>query len=111
MTELIIKTAWMYGLAIVVALGIAALIKAIVVVLSALEPKPAAAAKPAAATAGAAATDVEADHIAAIAAAVYSLIGAHRIVHIERERRHGEWAVEGRIAHHASHTVAHHPKH
>ncbi len=111
MSELIIKTAWMYGLAIIVALGIAAVIKVIVMVLSAFEPKPATAAKPAAAAPEAPALDVEADHVAAIAAAVYALIGAHRIVHIEKERRHGEWAVEGRIAHHTSHTVSHHPRH
>lgn len=107
MTELIVKTAWMYGLAIVVAMGIAVVIKLIVVMLNAFERKPAAAPLPVAAPA----FDAEADHIAAIAAAVYAMIGAHRILHIERQRRHGEWAVEGRIAHHASHTVSHHPKH
>ena len=109
MTELIVKTAWMYGLAIVVAMGIAVVIKLIVVMLNAFERKPAAA--PAPLPVAAPAFDAEADHITAIAAAVYAMIGAHRILHIERQRRHGEWAVEGRIAHHASHTVSHHPKH
>ena len=60
-------------------------------------------------TAPAPAFDLLADHVAAISAAVYSVIGAHRIVRIE-EQRHGEWVVEGRLAHHTSHAVSHHSK-
>jgi hypothetical protein len=41
--------------------------------------------------------------------AVYSAIGAHRIIHLEENRR-AEWVVEGRLAHHTSHAPSHHPK-
>jgi hypothetical protein len=109
MSDVIVKALWVYGLAIVVSLAVAVVIKVIVIVLNALERKPVEAPKPAPAPAPAPAFDLLADHIAAISAAVYSVIGAHRIVHIE-EHRHAEWAVEGRMAHHASHAVAHHPK-
>ncbi len=49
------------------------------------------------------------EHVAAIAAAVYSVLGPHRIVHIE-ERRHGGWATAGRQSHHESHAMPHHTK-
>jgi len=94
-----------YGLAIVVSMIIAAVIKVIVVALGALERKPAAAAPSAAPVA---AFDVAADHVAAIAAAVYATMGAIRIVHIEPTHVGGEWSVEGRLALHGSH-ITHHP--
>jgi hypothetical protein len=108
MSDVIIKTLWIYGLAIVISLTVAVVIKLIVVTLSAFERKPEPALKPAL-TSAAPAFDLLGDHVAAISAAVYSVIGAHRIVHIE-EHRHPEWVVEGRLAHHASHAVQHHPK-
>jgi hypothetical protein len=108
MSDVIMKALWIYGLAIVVSMAVAVVIKVIVVVLNAFERKPEAA--PKAAPAPAPAFDLMADHIAAISAAVYAVIGAHRIIHIE-EQRHAEWVVEGRLAHHASHAVSHHPKH
>jgi hypothetical protein len=108
MSDVIIKTLWIYGLAIVVSMAVAVVIKVIVVVLNAFERKLEAAAKPAPAPA-APAFDLLSDHVAAISAAVYSVIGAHRIVHIEEHRDPG-WVVEGRLAHHTSHAVSHHPK-
>lgn len=111
MADVWMKAFWIYGLAIVISLGVAVVIKLIVLVLHAVERKPAAAVQPAAAPATAPAFDVMADHVAAIAAAVYQMIGAHRIIHIEDVRRRGEWVVEGRMAHHASHAIPHHPKH
>lgn len=107
MSDVIVKALWIYGLAIVVSMAVAVVIKVIVVVLNALERKPEPAAKPA--PAAAPTFDLLADHVAAISAAVYSVIGAHRIVHIE-EHRHAGWVVEGRLAHHASHAISHHPK-
>jgi hypothetical protein len=109
MHDVIVKALWIYGLAIVVSMAVAVIIKLIVVILNAVERKPEAAPKPVAAAAEPA-FDVLADHVAAISAAVYSIIGAHRIIHIEDQRR-AEWVVEGRMAHHASHAVSHHPKH
>ena len=107
--DVIVKTLWMAGLAVVVSMSIAVVIKLIVVVQDAFHPKPETAPKPAATAAPAPAFDLLADHVAAISAAVYSVIGAHRIVRIE-EQRHGEWVVEGRLAHHTSHAVSHHSK-
>lgn len=106
MSEVIMKTLWMYGLAIVISLAVAVVIKLIVVVLGALERKPEAAPKPAPA---APAFSLLGDHVAAISAAVYSVLGAHRIIRIE-EQRHAGWVVEGRMAHHTSHAVQQHPK-
>ncbi|MBL8541160.1 MAG: hypothetical protein JNK68_12420 [Betaproteobacteria bacterium] len=107
MSDVIIKALWIYGLAVVVSLAVAVVIKLIVVILGALERKPEAAPKVVAAPAPA--FDLVADHVAAISAAVYAMLGAHRIVHIEEQRQAG-WVVEGRLAHHASHAVQHHPK-
>lgn len=56
--------------------------------------------------------DMEADdHVAVIAAAVYAMLGTHRIVRIEPTHRGTEWAAEGRLALHTSHAVSHHPRH
>ncbi len=107
MSDVVIKALWIYGITIVVSLAVAVVIKLIVVILNALERRPADAADPAPIVKPA--DDVSADHVAAIAAAVYSMVGAHRIVRIEG-LRHSEWAVEGRSAHHASHALGHHPR-
>ena len=108
MSEVIIKTLWIYGLAIIVSLAVAVVIKVIVVALNKLERKPAAPAQPAAVAPAPFA--VEADHIAVIAAAVHAMTGAHRIVHIETGPHQSGWAAGGRQAHHSSHTLPHHPK-
>jgi hypothetical protein len=106
----------MYGLAAVVSMAIAAVIKAIVVLLNLAERKrtvavasgPAAAAMPPVSSGPAVrGSEIEAGHIAAISAAVYAAIGAHRIVHIE-DARSGGWSSEGRLAHHRSHAMPTH---
>jgi hypothetical protein len=43
------------------------------------------------------------DDIAVIAAAVYAMVGAHRIVHLEAARQSGVWAIEGRWMQQTSH--------
>lgn len=103
MADLLTKTLLIYGLAIVVSMAIAAVIKLIVVGLNALEGKPKATAVPTAVTAGAGEVDVDADHIAAIAAAVYATLGSGRIVRIEPALHGAEWVAGGRLAHHGSH--------
>jgi len=108
MSEVIIKTLFIYGLAIIVSLAVAVVIKVIVVALNMLERKPAAPARPIAVPPAPFAA--EADHIAVIAAAVHAMTGAHRIVHIETSPHQSGWAAGGRQAHHASHTLPHHPK-
>jgi hypothetical protein len=108
MSEVIIKTLWIYGLAIIVSMSVAVIIKVIVVTLNLLERKPAAPVPPV--FVQPAPIAVEADHIAAIAAAVYAMADTHHIVHIEATHHHSGWAAGGRQAHHASHTPPHHPK-
>ena len=109
MSEVIIRTLWIYGLAIIVSLIVAVVIKVIVVALNMLERKPAVSAQPLAVPPAPFA--VEADHIAVIAAAVHAMSGTHRVVHIEAAPHHSGWAAEGRLVHHASHTLPHRPKH
>jgi Na+-transporting methylmalonyl-CoA/oxaloacetate decarboxylase gamma subunit len=110
MAEIWSKTLWIYGLAIVVSLLIAVVIKVIVVLLGRVERQPASAPAPTAVP-PAPAFDIAADHLVVIAAAAYAMIGSHRIVHIDETRRRTGWLAEGRQAHHASHGVEHHPKH
>ena len=43
------------------------------------------------------------DDIAVIAAAVYAMVGAHRIVHLEAAHQSGVWAIEGRWMQQTSH--------
>ena len=102
MNELIVNTLWIYGLAAVVSLVIAAIIKLIVVLMGRATPPavtaPAPVLRPVAAFA-----DADARRVAAISAAVYACIGEHRIVHIEDAAHGTGWAAEGRQAHHSGH--------
>jgi hypothetical protein len=116
MSAVVLKALWMYGLMAVVSMLIAAVIKLIVVLLNVLERKPAAVPAPAPVpmpapswVAAAKAQDIAAEHLAAIGAAVYAIVGAHRIVHIDAAREGGGWSAEGRLAHHASHAMPTHP--
>jgi hypothetical protein len=96
-----------YGLAIFVSLIVAVAIRGIVSTLSALKaPR----AKQAADETAQPSDAFPQGDIAAIAAAVYAMLGAHRILHIEDRGRGFTWTAEGRAAHHASHAVPHHPK-
>ena len=47
------------------------------------------------------------EHIAAISAAIATIIGAHRIVHIEPIHHGVGWQAEGRAALHGSHAFPH----
>jgi len=112
MAEIWSKTLWIYGLAIVVSLLIAVVIKLIVVVLGRSEQRSASASlPPAVAPAPVPASGIPPEHLVVIAAAASAMFGEQRIVHIEDTRRRPGWAADGRQAHHASHGVEHHPKH
>lgn len=50
------------------------------------------------------ARDETAAHVAAVAAAVYAVIGSHRLVHIGEASRGSVWATLGRSQHQTSHT-------
>ena len=53
------------------------------------------------------AVDETAAHVAAVAAAVYTVLGAHRLVHIGEAAPGAAWTATGRLAHHASHMPRH----
>ncbi|HSO41361.1 MAG TPA: hypothetical protein VLR47_00710, partial [Rhodospirillales bacterium] len=50
------------------------------------------------------ARDESAAHVAAVAAAVYAVIGAHRLVRIGEAERSPVWSTLGRTRHQTSHT-------
>jgi len=106
MTDLIIKSLGMYGLTIVISMLAALLIKLIVVVIAKSEDRRKKAETTAVKAAAPVLTgQVDPNHIAAISAAVYSVLGGHRIVHIEGERSLPGWAAEGKRAVQTSHDV------
>lgn len=97
-----------YLIVIVVSMLVAAVIRGIVIVLSrqaeleaaktSVKSKPVPAAPSPIVAAG-----VPQEHLAAIAAAVAAMMGAHRIVHIEAPNRGFGWTSEARATHHTSH--------
>ena len=104
MTPEILLSLKIYALAIAISMVVALLIRGIVVIVSATGRKPVEEEQPASPPAE------EEGHIAAISAAIFSMVGAHRIVHISAQHRGIAWTVEGRYAHHSSHAVPHKPR-
>nr|VFJ71133.1 MAG: hypothetical protein BECKFM1743A_GA0114220_105772 [Candidatus Kentron sp. FM]VFJ71788.1 MAG: hypothetical protein BECKFM1743C_GA0114222_106131 [Candidatus Kentron sp. FM]VFK19157.1 MAG: hypothetical protein BECKFM1743B_GA0114221_106001 [Candidatus Kentron sp. FM] len=102
--EAILLSMQVYGLAIVISLLVAVVVRGVVSTLSVLEKK---ADAPAPSAVSTMVDEDDEDHIVAISAAVWAMIGPHRIVHIESRGRGRIWTAEGRFAHHASHTVGH----
>jgi hypothetical protein len=100
-----------YVLMVVIAGLAAVLIRGIVVVLASIKAKQK---KPEAATAVAIsvapAIDETAAHVAAIAAAVYAILGAHRLVHIGEVPRGPAWTYTGRTMHQTSHAPRRTPR-
>lgn len=108
MGDLIGQFLGMYGLAIVISIVVAIVIKGIVAALSLTgRTAPPAAAQLVSKSAPGPAVDQAQDDIAAIAAAVYAVMGAHRIVRIQDARRSHAWEAEGRIVHQTSHAPRH----
>jgi hypothetical protein len=102
----ILLTVQVYLLAIVISFLVALLIRGVVSLLSSIKKKPAVPEAPIAQTP----VDFLKTDIPAIAAAVYAVLGAHRIVHIESRGHGAGWAAEGRLAHHTSHNIARQPR-
>lgn len=101
MSELILLSITIYGLAIVISFLVAALIKGIVVALPQLRRREMARARQLSTPAAV----VPPEHVAAIAAAVATVIGPSHIVHIEDRGRAAAWTAEGRMIHQTSHAV------
>ena len=101
MSAVLVKVLWIYGLAAVVSMFIAGVIRVMVWLLGRAEGTPADAGQPSPApVAPPALPGVPAEHIAVIAAAVHASLGAHRIVQIDDSRGGAGWRAEGRIAQH-----------
>ena len=92
-----------YALAILISLLVAVLIKGVVAVAEWLRrlSEPAVQSPPAAAP----------DDIAVIAAAVYAMLGAQRIVHIEDVHRGQVWTASARASQYASRKPSRRPRH
>jgi hypothetical protein len=113
--EVLNQAVWIYGLAAAVAMLIATVIKGLVTALNALQARAAGPVAGAPSAAGAAVKAVVAPpmatpgipaaHVAAIAAAVQALDGAHRVVRIDDQHGGTGWAEQGRTAHHQSHSA------
>lgn len=101
MSDLVLLSLTIYGMAIVTSFLIAGLVKGIVMTLPFLRRRDATQAeRPLTSTA-----DVPPEHVAAIAAAMAAVIGPNRIIHIEDRGRAAIWAAEGRMIHQTSHAV------
>lgn len=103
-----------YGLTIVVALIAACLIRAIVVILEKMQKKRTAAAAPTAVNVAVAPEpeklDETAQHVAAVAAAVYATLGAARLVYIGEAPGRSAWTTAGRTIHQTSHMPKRRPE-
>jgi hypothetical protein len=97
-----------FGLMVVIAGLASLLIRGIVLVLAGAKRK--AAPPTPVAISVEPAVDEAAAHVAAIAAAVYAVVGAHRLVHIGEVQRDVGWLTTGRLAHHASHAPRRTPR-
>lgn len=89
---------------VVVAMLVAGLIRSLTWLTDKFNAKPVASV--AATDTAAAQTDkVPPQIVAAISAALSTVIGAHRIVHVGRVRHGHSWVGEGRSQHHSSHNI------
>lgn len=111
-SELAIQSVFAYGLTIVVAVLTAGMIWLVVRILDHLHHRREAAAKAAKPVSAVqvsvapdqAALDETAHHVAAVAAAVYAVLGAHRLVYIGDAVGAHTWSATGRTIHHFSHS-------
>lgn len=101
-----IKALQIYGIAIVISMVVAVLIKVLVAMTSRVKRVATVAAVPqkTAAAPTAAKAGIPDDVVAALSAAIAVIAGPHRILHIGESKR--SWANEGRIAQHS-----HQPRH
>lgn len=104
----VIKALQVYGIAIVISMVVAVLIKLLVVVTSRVQPvakKAEAAPAVLAPVEKPIAPGIPDEVVAAITAAVAVFCGPYRVLHIGESKR--SWASEGRIAQHSSHQPRH----
>jgi hypothetical protein len=93
-----------FGLMAVIALLCAVMIRVIVALLARQASRGQAAAVTPVSVSVTEARDETAAHVAAVAAAVYAVIGSHRLVRIGEPGRSPVWSSLGRTQHQTSHT-------
>ena len=107
-SESAIQSVFAYGLTIVVAVLTAGMIWLVVRILDHLhhrrEAAKVTAPVPVSVTPEPPAVDETAHHVAAVAAAVYAVLGAHRLVYVGDAARAHTWSSTGRTIHHFSHS-------
>jgi hypothetical protein len=101
MNHLILALA-IYTLAILISMLVAIVIKGIVASVALGQKKP-----PPAVLRPVLARDPLQDDIVVITAAVYAMLGPHRIVHIDSGERSRLWTAAARASHHSSHNIRH----
>lgn len=102
----LLKTLWVIGITVGVSLAVALLVKALVGLTARIER---AASVPEARVCPVD-QGIPDEDVAAVFAAIYAVIGPHRLVHIGAAGHGRTWTAEGRVAHHASHSVHHGPR-
>ncbi len=87
----------------VIAMLAAVMVRGIVLILQRTQAKKTVAAPTPVSVSMTPAVDDTVAHVAAVAAAVYAVLGAHRLVHVHEVPRGPGWTATGRLAHHTSH--------
>jgi hypothetical protein len=102
MGAVFVKTLWVLAITVGVSLLVALLVRALVTLTARVER----AVSSAAPQARVCPIDegIPDEDVAAVFAAIYAVIGPHRLVHIGMGGHGRSWIAEGRVAHHGSHT-------
>jgi Na+-transporting methylmalonyl-CoA/oxaloacetate decarboxylase gamma subunit len=108
MNQPILFSLQVYGIAIVIAMLVAVLIKFMVFVTGRLERSTAAKTVPQGEVCPVA-QGIPDEDVVALSAAIFAAIGAHHILHISPTSR--TWSSNGRAAQHTSHAVFQRPQH
>jgi len=106
--ESVVFSFQVYGIAIVIALLAAVLIKALVLITGRLERGAAAKTVPMGEVCPVA-FGIPDEDVVALSAAIFAAIGPHHILHISPTNR--AWSSHGRAAQHTSHAVLQRPQH
>jgi hypothetical protein len=102
MSAVLLKTLWVIGITVAVSLLVALMVRMLVAITARLE-RAAGSVLPEARVCPVD-LGIPDEDVAAVFAAVYAVIGPHRVVHIGPGGYGRSWITEGRVAHHASHT-------
>jgi len=107
----VVKVLVVFGIAIVVSMMVAVLIKLLVGFTARIERAAIFGGGAPPATVCPVGPGIADEDVAAVSAAVFALIGPHRVVHIAETGHGHSWTAEGRAALHTSHSVARRTKH